>query len=246
MIDEVALAGTPPETGTVAPSVAKAVETGTVDPSVAKAHRRCGPIAKRAVDVILATTVLLVLSPLWAFVSIRIRRHDGGPVLYRQKRVGRGGGSFEMLKFRSMTTNSDDSPLRAIVERALNGESVAPANGSYKLHADPRVTPVGRWIRATSIDELPQLLNVLRGDMSLVGPRPALPWEVDLFPSEYRRRTDAVPGMTGLWQVSGRSRVHPLQMLEYDVQYVDNQSLWLDLHILFRTIPTLVRGDGAR
>jgi lipopolysaccharide/colanic/teichoic acid biosynthesis glycosyltransferase len=151
-----------------------------------------------------------------------------------------------MLKFRSMSVNSDDSALRDIVRRALRDENVEPTNGSFKLGADPRVTPVGRWLRSWSIDELPQLLNVLRGDMSLVGPRPALSWETELFPEEYLRRADVAPGITGLWQVSGRSLVSTLRMLQYDVEYVDSQSLWLDVRILWRTIPTLIRGDGAR
>jgi lipopolysaccharide/colanic/teichoic acid biosynthesis glycosyltransferase len=150
------------------------------------------------------------------------------------------------MKFRSMYANNDDTALRAAVAQGLNGDAAASVNGSYKLAADPRVTPVGRVIRALSIDELPQLLNVIRGEMSLVGPRPALAWEMELFPPEYRRRTDALPGITGLWQVNGRSTVSTLQMLQYDVEYVDRRSFWLDMRILLRTIPTLLRRDGAR
>jgi lipopolysaccharide/colanic/teichoic acid biosynthesis glycosyltransferase len=203
-------------------------------------------MAKRALDIAVAGSLLVILSPLFLLVAILIRRHDGGPVLYGQERIGFGGRRFHMLKFRSMSVNSDDSALRDIVRRALRDENVEPTNGSFKLGADPRVTPVGRWLRSWSIDELPQLLNVLRGDMSLVGPRPALSWETELFPEEYLRRADVAPGITGLWQVSGRSLVSTLRMLQYDVEYVDSQSLWLDVRILWRTIPTLIRGDGAR
>jgi lipopolysaccharide/colanic/teichoic acid biosynthesis glycosyltransferase len=207
--------------------------------------RRLTRLTKRSLDLTVAAILLMTLWPLWVLIAFMIRRQDGGPVLYRQQRIGLRGQPFELLKFRSMKIDSDDAPLRALVESALRGQAGA-TNGSFKLHADPRVTPVGRWLRATSIDELPQLLNVMRGDMSLVGPRPALAWEMERFPPRYRRRTDVLPGMTGLWQVCGRSRVDTLDMLEYDLQYVDKASFWLDLRILLRTIPTLVRGDGAR
>jgi len=201
---------------------------------------------KRAVDFFVALILVCLISPLFLVVAFLVWYHDRGPVLYRQERVGWRGRPFAILKFRSMYVNNDDSALREAVERALKGEDGLTVDGSFKLAADPRVTPVGRVIRALSIDELPQLLNVIRGDMSLVGPRPALAWEMDLFPPEFRRRTDAVPGITGLWQVSGRSRVSTMEMLRYDLSYVDNQSLWLDTKILLRTIPTLVRRDGAR
>ena len=213
------------------------------------AVRRGRPIhrvAKRGLDIAVSGGLLIVLSPLFLIVALLIRGHDHGPVLYRQERIGFRGRRFKMLKFRSMYINSDDSALRQIVARALSDESAAPIGASFKLQGDPRVTPIGRWLRSWSIDELPQLLNVLRGDMSLVGPRPSLPWEAELFPRQFARRTDAVPGMTGLWQVSGRSLVSTLRMLQYDVDYVDQQSFWLDARILCRTLPTLVRGDGAR
>ncbi len=202
--------------------------------------------AKRAVDLVLAVACLAILSPLLVGVAILIRLDDGGPALYRQQRIGFRGRSFILLKFRSMVVNCDDSLHRDYVSRRLSGENSEPIAGSYKLHADPRITRVGRWLRVSSIDELPQLLNVLRGEMSLVGPRPALQWEAELYPSEFRRRTDALPGITGLWQVNGRNRAPWPQMLRDDVHYVDNQSLWLDLRILLRTIPTVLRGDGAR
>jgi lipopolysaccharide/colanic/teichoic acid biosynthesis glycosyltransferase len=202
-------------------------------------------MTRRIFDVIIAATLLVLLLPVVVVIAYLIHRHDGGPVLYRQQRIGYRGRLIEMLKFRSMYLNDDDSALRAQVENELNGEGVA-AGGSFKLCDDPRITPIGRWLRSTSLDELPQLINVLKGDMSLVGPRPSLPWEADMFPTEYQRRTDVRPGMTGLWQVSGRSQLTTLEMLDRDVEYVDSQSFLLDLRILWRTLPAVIRGDGAR
>ena len=151
-----------------------------------------------------------------------------------------------MVKFRSMSQGGgDDGAHRESILQELSRSAVA-VEGSFKLAADPRVTRAGRWLRSTSLDELPQLFNVLRGEMSLVGPRPALAWESELFPEAYRRREDVPPGITGLWQVSGRSRVDTLRMLEYDAEYVDTWSFWLDLRILWRTLPVVLRGDGAR
>jgi lipopolysaccharide/colanic/teichoic acid biosynthesis glycosyltransferase len=132
-----------------------------------------------------------------------------------------------------------------VVRLELAGQR-AEEDGSFKIHEDPRITLVGRWLRRTSVDELPQLLNVVRGEMSLVGPRPALVWEAELFPPEYRRRTDVLPGITGLWQVRGRSRLSTLDMLRLDVEYADTWSLRQDLSILLRTLPVVLRGDGAR
>jgi lipopolysaccharide/colanic/teichoic acid biosynthesis glycosyltransferase len=152
-----------------------------------------------------------------------------------------------MLKFRSMVLSApaDDSALRQAIHDELAGTSHA-VGASYKLAADPRVTSIGRIIRATSLDEITQLFNVVRGEMSLVGPRPALDWEAEAFPPEFRRRTDVLPGITGLWQVSGRSRLSTPEMLQLDLDYVDNHSLGLDVGILLRTIPVVIRGDGAR
>jgi lipopolysaccharide/colanic/teichoic acid biosynthesis glycosyltransferase len=208
--------------------------------------RVVGSWAKRSLDIIVSGLLILALWPVWLVVAILIRREDNGPVLFHQQRVGLGGRHFEMLKFRSMRVGGDDSALRELVEDALSGQRAQATNGSFKLEADPRITRVGRVLRATSLDELPQLFNVLRGEMSLVGPRPALQWEMERFPPKFHRRTHVPPGMTGLWQVSGRSRVDTVRMLQYDLEYVDRSSFWLDVSILCRTIPTVVRGDGAR
>jgi len=204
---------------------------------------------KRAFDLIVGGALVALLSPVLLVVAYLVRR-DGGPAFYRQMRVGYRGRPLEMLKFRSMSLNNgDDSALRSLVQRELSGELGDGDGGSFKLEKvehDPRITPIGRRLRAWSIDELPQLLNVVRGDMSLVGPRPALDWEVEMFPPEYRVRTEAMPGVTGLWQVNGRSKVNTLRMLQYDIDYLRRQSMWIDLKILALTIPTLLRGDGAR
>ncbi|MGH8984195.1 MAG: peptidoglycan bridge formation glycyltransferase FemA/FemB family protein [Acidimicrobiia bacterium] len=202
---------------------------------------------KRILDVALASALLAVLSPLLALVAVAIRLTGRGPVLFRQERIGWKGRPFTLLKFRTMVpvNDDDDCALREIIELELSGLRV-PEDGSFKLGNDPRITRLGRWLRRTSIDELPQLINVVRAEMSLVGPRPALPWEVELFPPEYRRRTDVPPGITGLWQVSGRSLLTTPEMLRLDLEYVNTRSIRLDLSILGRTIPVVVRGDGGR
>jgi lipopolysaccharide/colanic/teichoic acid biosynthesis glycosyltransferase len=206
--------------------------------------RPVGRVAKRAIDVLVAATALLLCLPLLLLVWALVRLTSPGPALFRQSRVGEGGRPFEMLKFRTMVVDGDDSAHREYVRRLLTG-SAEPEDGLYKLGADPRVTRVGAVLRKASIDELPQLINVLRGDMSLVGPRPALPWEAALFPDWAAPRFTVRPGLTGLWQVSGRNRLTMLDGLVLDADYVARQSLSLDLAILLRTVPAVLRG-GAR
>jgi lipopolysaccharide/colanic/teichoic acid biosynthesis glycosyltransferase len=206
--------------------------------------RPVGRVAKRAIDVLVAATALLLCLPLLLLVWALVRLTSPGPALFRQSRVGEGGRPFEMLKFRTMVVDGDDSAHREYVRRLLSG-SAEPEDGLYKLGADPRVTRVGAVLRKASIDELPQLINVLRGDMSLVGPRPALPWEAALFPDWAAPRFTVRPGLTGLWQVSGRNRLTMLDGLVLDADYVARQSLFLDLAILLRTVPAVLRG-GAR
>lgn len=202
-------------------------------------------MAGRVVDVVVAALVLLLALPLLLVVAVWIRLDDGGPALFRQERVGRSGRPFTLYKFRSMSVGNDDGALRQLIEAELRGECTL-RDGSTKVHADPRVTRPGRLLRSTSLDELPQLLNVLRGEMSLVGPRPCLVWEADLFPAGYADRFSVRPGITGLWQVSGRSTLGTLDMLRLDVAYVRTRRLWLDLMILGATLGTLVHSDGAR
>lgn len=199
----------------------------------------------RVADVTLACMIVMIIAPFLLLVALAIRLDSRGPVLYRQCRVGRDQRLFTMLKFRSMAVGGDDRAHRELIARELAGEDTS-RGGSCKIDNDPRVTRVGRVIRRTSIDELPQLLNVMAGSMSLVGPRPCLGWEAAQFPARYLRRFDVRPGITGLWQVSGRSSMGTKEMLELDVRYVDGWSLAGNLRILLRTIPTVLRRDGAR
>lgn len=203
-----------------------------------------GLVTKRAIDVVLAGTVLLLLLPGLALVALLVRLSSPGPALFRQTRVGRNGEPFEMLKFRTMHAGVDDAAHRRYVSLLLAGEA-QPHDGLYKLDKDPRVTRVGAALRRTSLDELPQLINVLRGEMSLVGPRPALPYEVGQFPDWAAPRFLVPPGLTGLWQVSGRNRLTMTDGLRLDVEYVTRQTVLLDLVILLRTVPAVLAG-GAR
>jgi lipopolysaccharide/colanic/teichoic acid biosynthesis glycosyltransferase len=198
--------------------------------------------ARRTVDVAVAFLALIVLLPVVAAIALAIRATSPGPAFFRQQRVGRDGRLFTLYKFRTMRTGADDSAHRAYVQRLLT-EDAPPAGGShglYKLQDDPRVTSVGAFLRRSSLDELPQLLNVVRGDMALVGPRPVLPWEAALFDPRYRARFSVRPGLTGLWQVSGRARLTMREALDLDVAYVEQQRLSLDLRILAKTVPIVL------
>jgi lipopolysaccharide/colanic/teichoic acid biosynthesis glycosyltransferase len=202
---------------------------------------------ERVIDLVVATAALVVLAPLLAVLAVVIRATSRGPALFRQERVGRHGERFVCFKFRTMYEDNDDAIHRDYVRRLLTEERPPEGGeaGVYKLAHDPRVTPVGRWLRRTSLDELPQLFNVVGGDMSLVGPRPALAWEVDLFEPHHLKRFDVKPGITGLWQVSGRSRVSARDALDLDVAYVEQRSLAVYLAILARTPAVLVRRSDA-
>jgi exopolysaccharide biosynthesis polyprenyl glycosylphosphotransferase len=194
--------------------------------------------AKRTFDIVGSATVLALASPLMLWTAWQVRRHDGGPVLFRQTRVGRDGSYFTCLKFRSMVIDADQ------VLAELHSE-VGYAEGLFKMPRDPRITKPGRWIRRFSFDELPQLINVLRGDMSLVGPRPPLPTEVDRYTLTQSRRLRVRPGLTGLWQVSGRSDLSWTESIRLDLYYVDNWSMIQDLVILARTLRAVVSSRGA-
>jgi exopolysaccharide biosynthesis polyprenyl glycosylphosphotransferase len=205
-------------------------------------------VVKRASDMFIAALALVVLSPLWLLMALLIKLDSRGPVLYRQERVGMDGRIFLFLKFRTMRAGADDSEHRAYQRRYIEGRPDTNLGDDerpvYKLHQDPRVTRTGRWLRRTSLDELPQLLNVLRGDMSVVGPRPPIPYEVEAYELWHRKRLDMKPGMTGLWQVSGRNRLSFDEMVRLDLFYIENWSLWLDLRIMLRTVPVLLRGEA--
>jgi lipopolysaccharide/colanic/teichoic acid biosynthesis glycosyltransferase len=204
-------------------------------------------VVKRALDIALASALVVLAAPLLLLLWCLVRSTSAGPALFRQERVGRGMRPFTMLKLRSMYTDNDDRTHRAYVTTMLSAEEEVPEqdNALFKLTGDPRVTPLGAWLRRTSLDELPQLINVLRGDMSLVGPRPMLPWEAELLAAPYRRRFTVKPGITGLWQVNGRSRLSMRTALELDVEYTRRRSVLLDLGILARTVPALFRGGAS-
>jgi exopolysaccharide biosynthesis polyprenyl glycosylphosphotransferase len=194
--------------------------------------------AKRLFDLVVALLLLALASPAIAAVALSIRLRDGAPVLFRQRRCGVHGRLFTLYKFRTMVADAE-SRRREI--HHLN-EMDGPV---FKARVDPRVTPLGRRLRRWSLDELPQLWNVLRGDMSLVGPRPAIPDEVASYERWQRRRLAMKPGLTGLWQVSGRNQVDFGRWMELDLEYIDGWSLWLDLKILLRTVPVVLSGRGA-
>ena len=189
----------------------------------------------------------MLVSPLLLLLWCLVRLTSSGPAFFRQERVGRNMRSFTMLKLRTMYVDNHDQIHRNYVTHLLSADkpTAAGENGLFKLEQDPRVTPLGAWLRRTSLDELPQLFNVLHGEMSLVGPRPVLPWEAELFEERYRKRFLVKPGISGLWQVSGRSKLTMRQALELDIEYADRQSLALDLSIILRTVPAIF-GGGAR
>ena len=203
--------------------------------------------AKRVVDLSLSLALISLLAPLLALLWCLVRLTSPGPALFRQERVGRNMRPFTMLKLRTMYVRNDDQVHRTYVAHLLSAERPAGArqNGLFKLDSDPRVTRLGAWLRRTSLDELPPLFNVLRGEMSMVGPRPVLPWEAQLFEETYQWRFLVKPGITGLWQISGRSRLSMRQALDLDVEYAIQQNFRLDLAIMLRTPRAILRG-GAR
>ncbi len=206
-------------------------------------------ITKRLIDIAVAATALVALSPVFAACALAVRRGSPGPIIFRQERVGLRGQTFTFLKFRSMYHNADAAPHREYVTAFIRGKAAQVADGDqqvYKLVGDARITSAGRWLRRTSLDELPQFWSVLRGDMSLVGPRPPIPYEVAEYNPEQLARLAVKPGITGLWQISGRSSTTFSEMVALDLDYIRQQSLWFDLGILVRTIPAVLSTRGAR
>lgn len=199
-------------------------------------------------DLVAASLCLVIVCPLLAAVAVLVRLTTPGPALFRQTRIGRDNRPFVLYKFRSMYAGSADDVHRHYVRKLLTQDQ-PPAGGQrglYKLEDDPRITPLGRLLRRTSIDELPQLLNVIGGDMSLVGPRPALPWEAEMIAETHGERFLVRPGITGLWQVSGRSSLTMRQALELDVEYARRQCFALDLLILLKTVPAVLFARDAQ
>ena len=212
------------------------------------------PVTTRAIDLVVATTMVVVLSPLMALVALAVRLESRGPAIYRGARLGRGREPFTVYKYRSMQHQaSDDAHRRYVLELLSDGggddvdpdRTVADRTVAFKLEGDPRVTRVGRFIRRTTLDELPQLFNVIRGDMSLVGPRPEVPYALEAYEPWHHERFAVRPGLTGLWQVSGRGDLSPRDMLALDVEYARRRSIALDLRILLRTIPAVLAARGA-
>jgi lipopolysaccharide/colanic/teichoic acid biosynthesis glycosyltransferase len=202
--------------------------------------------ACRALDMALSAILLLVLAPVFLALAAAIRLDSPGRVLYRQRRVGRDLGGFTVNKFRTMHSGAGHETHRQFVIGLIAGQQTQDAEPNFfKMANDDRVTRVGRFLRKSSLDELPQLWNVLRGDMSLVGPRPPIPYEVEHYPPHWFDRFAVKPGMTGLWQVSGRSELTLEEMIALDVEYARSRSLWLNLRILARTVPVVFVGRGA-
>ena len=201
--------------------------------------------AKRAFDVVFALIGLIVSAPLVLLIVIAIRLDSRGPVLFRQGRAGLYGRTFQVLKFRTMHHGTSGDRHKEYVEGLVSGTAEHSNGGVYKLVQDDRITRVGRVLRSTSLDELPQIWNVLRGEMSLIGPRPAIDYEVDLYEPWQKARLAARPGITGLWQVSGRNLLTYRQMCELDAEYIRRWSFWLDLKIFVRTIPVVLFNSGG-
>jgi lipopolysaccharide/colanic/teichoic acid biosynthesis glycosyltransferase len=205
-------------------------------------------LAMRGLDIAVSGLLLLLLSPLLLIVALLVKFDSKGPAIFRQARVGRKMETFQVAKFRTMRNGVAADPHRAHVEQMIREDDDAkgkPARPMMKLQQDRRITRIGGFLRRSSIDELPQLWNVLRGEMSLVGPRPPIQYEVDAYPARALRRFAVRPGLTGLWQVSGRSLVTFAEMIDLDTEYVERRSLLLNLKILVLTVPTVIHGKGA-
>jgi lipopolysaccharide/colanic/teichoic acid biosynthesis glycosyltransferase len=204
--------------------------------------------SKRILDITVTLLFLPVLCLVMALIALVIRLDSEGPIFFRQKRLGQNGSEFEFLKFRSMYVNNDDAAHRNAIEQFMQGERIntsANTANHYKIVADRQITRVGKFLRKTSLDELPQFLNVLSGEMSLVGPRPALSYEVEFYSLHDRLRLTGKPGLTGIWQVYGRSRVPFKEMVEMDLTYLREQSLLLDLKLILLTIPVMLLARGG-
>lgn len=195
---------------------------------------------KRLIDIVGAMTGIILLSPVLLVVAVCIKLTDRGPVLFWQQRVGQWGREFPFPKFRSMVVNAE-----ALKDQLLSENDHGSSVVTFKMKRDPRVTRIGRLIRRASIDELPQLWCILKGDMSLVGPRPPVPREVELYTLADRRRLDVIPGLTCIWQVSGRGEIPFEQQVQLDVEYIESQSVWKDLKLVAQTIPAVLFGKGA-
>ena len=227
----------------------------TLYPDIGKREKsqRRSIIVKRTLDIIGSIGAMILFSPFFLFIPLCIKLTSKGPILFKQERIGQFGKKFTFLKFRSMYINNDSKIHQNYVKKLILEQSSYDAEGSskgkvgvYKIKDDPRITSVGKFLRKTSLDELPQFYNVLRGEMSLVGPRPPVAYETEIYDIWHRRRIMEVkPGITGLWQTNGRSSTNFDEMVRLDIQYIVRWSLWLDIKILFQTPWVILRGKGA-
>jgi lipopolysaccharide/colanic/teichoic acid biosynthesis glycosyltransferase len=195
-------------------------------------------VSKRLFDILSSSVAIVLLSPFLLLMMLLVRM-DGGPAFFVQTRVGRFGREFKMYKYRSMCLDAEER-LKEVLARNQHGDGI-----TFKIKDDPRITNVGKWLRKFSLDELPQLINVLKGDMSIVGPRPPLPREVERYTLEDRRRLEVTPGITCIWQISGRANIDFSGQVLLDVRYIESQSFWTDLKIIFRTFPAVLMSKGA-
>jgi len=225
----------------------------TLYPDFSERHqtRQAGRFFKRMIDIVGSLLALIILSPLLAMIAALVKLTSEGPILFRQNRIGQYGAPFTFLKFRSMYANNDPKAHQEYVAKLIAGgggleQPDGSKNGAYKLTNDPRITPLGKFLRKTSLDELPQFFNVLKGEMSLVGPRPPVPYEFDRYRIWHKRRVLEIrPGITGLWQVNGRSKTTFDDMVRLDLRYARFWSIWLDMKILLQTPVAVLSGDGA-
>ena len=223
-------------------------ELSAAMPAETVRRHRAVDVACRALDIVVALPALILLSPALLAIAAAVRLESPGPSLFNQRRIGRSLKPFTIYKFRTMTAGASHDRHREFVQSLIAGAQPEATDGNprFKLASDDRITRVGRFLRRSSLDELPQLLNVLRGEMSLVGPRPPIPYEVDHYPApRWFRRFEVKPGITGLWQVSGRCELTIEEMIDLDVAYVDRRSLRLNLWILVRTLPAMLTSRGA-
>ena len=205
--------------------------------------RHVYPVIKRLMDVVISLSLLILLSPLWILIAIAIKLDSEGPVIYKQVRVGKDGKPFTFYKFRSMTNGNHLEEYLKFSRQYLKGEHNGTVNKPAVVQA--HVTRVGRILRAKSLDEIPQLINILKGDMSLVGPRPYLYSEIQYFSDWQKERLTVLPGLTGLAQIRGRSTLPFDEIVKYDLEYIEKRSLWMDIRILLQTLPVVLKGDGA-
>jgi lipopolysaccharide/colanic/teichoic acid biosynthesis glycosyltransferase len=224
-------------------------ETRTIATTVSL-EQRCEPVTIRILDLVLALVVTVLVLPILIIAAFAVRLTSPGPAIFRQRRLGLDGHPFTVFKFRTMRADAKQSRHREYVQKLILSEDSVRSSGDehdqlFKLVVDDRITPVGRFLRRTSLDELPQFWNVVRGEMSLVGPRPVIPYEADIYPDAYRERFYVKPGITGLWQVSGRNQRTYDEMVQLDIEYVRHRSLKLYLGILARTVPAVLFRKGA-